>query len=93
MDCFKPERFLDSTVDYKGRHFEYLPLALGTLLPSFDWVLPEGVTPETIDMSEKLGISLTKSVPLSAIPMPYPEEWVKAFNEQIKWNSRATTIV
>ncbi|CAN6438960.1 unnamed protein product [Victoria cruziana] len=87
--CFKPERFLDSAVDYKGQHFEYLPfgsgrrmcpgmplahrllpLTLATLLLSFDWVLPEGVTAGTIDMREKLGITLRRATPLRAIPLP-----------------------
>jgi cytochrome P450 len=88
---FKPERFLESNmVDYKGRHFEFipfgsgrrmcpamplasrvLPLALGSLLLSFDWILPEGLKPEDMDMTEKMGITLRKSVPLKVIPTPY----------------------
>jgi cytochrome P450 len=88
---FKPERFLEpNMVDYKGRHFEFipfgsgrrmcpamplasrvLPLALGSLLLSFDWILPDGLKPEDMDMTEKMGITLRKSVPLKVIPTPY----------------------
>ncbi|KAL5740678.1 hypothetical protein ACOSP7_029559 [Xanthoceras sorbifolium] len=48
-----------------------LPLALGSLLYSFDWVLADGVKPEDMDMSERMGITLRKSVPLKAIPIPH----------------------
>ncbi|XP_057498251.1 iridoid oxidase [Actinidia eriantha] len=50
---------------------QVLPLALGSLLHSFDWTLPEGVKPEDMDMSERMGITLRKAVPLKAIPVPY----------------------
>ncbi|TKY50553.1 steroid 17alpha-monooxygenase or 17alpha-hydroxyprogesterone aldolase [Spatholobus suberectus] len=86
---FWPERFMEpNTLDYKGRHFEFipfgsgrrmcpamplasrvLPLALGSLLHSFDWVLPDGLKPEEMDMTEGLGITLRKAVPLKAIPV------------------------
>lgn len=48
-----------------------LPLALGSLLHSFDWVLADGIKPEEMDMTERMGITLRKSVPLKAIPIPY----------------------
>lgn len=48
-----------------------LPLALGSLLYSFDWKLGDGVKPETMDMTERMGITLRKAVPLKAIPLPY----------------------
>ncbi|PIA25399.1 hypothetical protein AQUCO_11600004v1 [Aquilegia coerulea] len=48
-----------------------LPLALGSLLYSFDWVLPNGLKPENMDMSERLGITLRKAVPLKVLPVPY----------------------
>ncbi|KAJ9181465.1 hypothetical protein P3X46_009593 [Hevea brasiliensis] len=48
-----------------------LPLALGSLLYSFDWVLADGIKAEDMDMSERMGITLRKSVPLKALPMPY----------------------
>ncbi|KAM3689421.1 hypothetical protein ACB098_09G046400 [Castanea mollissima] len=48
-----------------------LPLALGTLLHSFDWVLADGLKREEMDMTERMGITLKKAVPLKAIPIPY----------------------
>ncbi|WJX15547.1 hypothetical protein P8452_05679 [Trifolium repens] len=88
---FWPERFMEpNMVDYKGRHFEFipfgsgrrmcpamplasrvLPLALGSLLSYFDWILPNGLKPEDMDMTEGMGITLRKAVPLKAIPVPY----------------------
>jgi hypothetical protein len=40
-------------------------------LLSFDWILPDGLKPEDMDMTEKIGITLRKSVPLKVIPTPY----------------------
>ncbi|XP_047971090.1 iridoid oxidase [Salvia hispanica] len=48
-----------------------LPLALGSVLHSFDWVLGGGVKAAEMDMSERMGITLRKAVPLRAIPIPY----------------------
>lgn len=48
-----------------------LPLALGSILLLFDWVLADGIDPGDMDMSEKMGITLKKAVPLKAIPVPY----------------------
>lgn len=48
-----------------------LPLALGSALHSFDWVLGGGMKPEEMDMNERMGITLRKAVPLRAIPIPY----------------------
>ncbi|KAL6138442.1 hypothetical protein ACLB2K_063725 [Fragaria x ananassa] len=48
-----------------------LPLALGSLLHSFDWVLQDGLMPENMDMAERMGITLRKSVPLEVIHIPY----------------------
>uniref|UniRef100_A0A7N0SYT0 Cytochrome P450 n=1 Tax=Kalanchoe fedtschenkoi TaxID=63787 RepID=A0A7N0SYT0_KALFE len=50
-----------------------LPLALGSLLLKFDWVLPDGADPAKMNMAEKMGITLRKAVPLKVIPMPYKE--------------------
>lgn len=48
-----------------------LPVALGSLLHSFDWVLADGLKPEEMDMTERMGITLRKAVPLKVIPIPY----------------------
>ncbi|XVF07634.1 hypothetical protein REPUB_Repub06bG0156300 [Reevesia pubescens] len=48
-----------------------LPLTLGSLLHSFDWILADGFKPEDMDMTEQMGITLRKSVPLMVIPLPY----------------------
>ncbi|KAF5747837.1 putative cytochrome P450 [Tripterygium wilfordii] len=85
--CFKPERFLGSNIDYKGQHFELIPfgsgrricvgmslaqqvvpLVLGTLVHDFDWELSSNSSPETIDMTERGGITSRKLIPLKAIP-------------------------
>ncbi|KAL4187184.1 hypothetical protein AMTRI_Chr09g17640 [Amborella trichopoda] len=44
-------------------------LMLASLLQSFDWELPLGWKPEEMDMSEELGFTLHKKVPLEVIPM------------------------
>ncbi|XP_058087507.1 cytochrome P450 76A1 [Magnolia sinica] len=48
-----------------------LPLALGSLFHSFNWTLADDLKPEDIDMSERMGITLKKAVPLRAIATPY----------------------
>nr|XP_043612415.1 iridoid oxidase-like [Erigeron canadensis] len=48
-----------------------LPMALGTLLHKFEWVLGDGVNAKDMDMNERIGITLRKAVPLMAIPVPY----------------------
>lgn len=48
-----------------------LPLALGSLLLSFDWVLADGLKPDDMDMTERMGITLRKAVPLEVIPIPF----------------------
>ncbi|EOA25946.1 hypothetical protein CARUB_v10019335mg [Capsella rubella] len=48
-----------------------LPLAIGSMVRSFDWALENGLNAEEMDMSERIGITLKKAVPLEAIPIPY----------------------
>uniref|UniRef100_A0A6N2NHB3 Cytochrome P450 n=1 Tax=Salix viminalis TaxID=40686 RepID=A0A6N2NHB3_SALVM len=74
---FFPERFLDSSYDFNGQSFEYLPfgsgrricpgihmgsitveIILSNLLYCFDWILPNGLQKEDINMEEKAGVSL-----------------------------------
>ncbi|XP_038687187.1 LOW QUALITY PROTEIN: geraniol 8-hydroxylase-like [Tripterygium wilfordii] len=47
-----------------------LHLMLGSLIHSFDWKLEDGVTPETMNMEDKFGLTLQKAQPLRAIPIP-----------------------
>ncbi|XP_077248636.1 geraniol 8-hydroxylase-like [Tasmannia lanceolata] len=43
-------------------------LMLASLLHSFNWKLPDGMKPETVDMDDKFGVTLQKAIPLLAIP-------------------------
>nr|AHX24364.1 CYP76A26-like protein [Lonicera japonica] len=43
-------------------------LALATLVQSFDWEFPAGEGPKTLDMDERLGLTLRKKNPVKAIP-------------------------
>ncbi|KAK7284931.1 hypothetical protein RJT34_19685 [Clitoria ternatea] len=45
-----------------------LHLVLGSLLHRFDWELETHVTPSTIDMRDRLGITMRKLQPLFAVP-------------------------
>ncbi|XP_054819085.1 desmethyl-deoxy-podophyllotoxin synthase-like [Prosopis cineraria] len=87
---FIPERFINSSVDYRGSDFEYTPFGAGkrvcpgmlfgpaiteillaNLLCYFDWDLPAGITPETLDMDEVfLGSTLRKKSHLILVPTP-----------------------
>ncbi|XP_052173190.1 iridoid oxidase-like isoform X1 [Diospyros lotus] len=83
--AFRPERFIGSSVEYKGQNFELLPfgagrricvgyslahrtilLVLATLLHLFDWEAAGGA--ESVDMRERMGITLRKLVPLKVVP-------------------------
>lgn len=43
-------------------------LALATLVQSFDWEFPAGEGPKTLDMDERLGLTLRKKNPVKVIP-------------------------
>jgi cytochrome P450 len=45
-------------------------LLLASLLHSFEWALPQDMSADQVDMSERFGITLDKVVPLEAIPTP-----------------------
>lgn len=46
-----------------------LYLMLGSLINAFDWKLEDGISTESLNMEEKLGITLQKAQPLKAVPM------------------------
>ncbi|GAB4834294.1 hypothetical protein Ancab_039969 [Ancistrocladus abbreviatus] len=46
-----------------------LHLILGSLLHSFNWKLEDMVTPESLDVDDKFGITLQKAQPLNGIPI------------------------
>lgn len=43
-------------------------LVVAQLVHCFDWALPDGISPEELDMSEKFGLSLPRAEHLVAIP-------------------------
>jgi len=45
-------------------------LVLGSLIHSFHWAPPKGMSAEQVDMTEKFGLALQKVVPLEAIATP-----------------------
>eukprot|EP00253_Pinus_taeda_P036684 PITA_36684 len=45
-------------------------LVLASLIHSFDWAPPLGISAENVDMGDKFGMTLHKAVPLEAIPTP-----------------------
>ena len=64
-----------------------LPLAhrmvhvvIASLLHSFNWSLPDGMTAEKMDMTEKFGITLQRASPLIAVPSQRLP--VQLFNDQ-----------
>ncbi|KAI3684480.1 hypothetical protein L6452_33704 [Arctium lappa] len=78
---FKPERFLNSRIDYNGFHFEFLPfgihfamavneLVLANLVYKYDMKLPDGARGEELDMSEITGLSLHRKSPLLVVATP-----------------------
>ncbi|XP_048560132.1 desmethyl-deoxy-podophyllotoxin synthase-like [Triticum urartu] len=47
-----------------------LEITLANLLYHFDWVLPDGASPESLDMSEKFGMTVGRSSDLQLIAIP-----------------------
>jgi len=45
-------------------------LMLGSLIHSFEWAPPKGISHDQVDMTEKFGLALQKAVPLEAIATP-----------------------
>ncbi|KAG5541548.1 hypothetical protein RHGRI_021400 [Rhododendron griersonianum] len=48
-----------------------LSMTLGSILLAFDWILEDGVEPSEMDMSEHMGATLKKAIPLKALAIPY----------------------
>ncbi|KAL7101281.1 hypothetical protein ACP275_08G045200 [Erythranthe tilingii] len=81
---FKPERFIGSEVDLKGRDFELIPFGGGRrICPGLPLAVRmvsvmvgsllnsfDWKIEEEIDMEEKFGITLHKARPLLAVPIP-----------------------
>ncbi|KAK6942670.1 Cytochrome P450 [Dillenia turbinata] len=67
--------FLDVLLDYEGRNGNEVHKNLShkdicAVIMSFDWILEDGVAPETLDMGERFGTVLRENVPLKAVPKP-----------------------
>ncbi|KAK2989134.1 hypothetical protein RJ640_027208, partial [Escallonia rubra] len=43
-------------------------LMIASLVHHFEWQLPQGVTPENLDMNDKFGLTLERATPLVAVP-------------------------
>jgi cytochrome P450 len=48
-------------------------IVLANLLYHFNWMLPNGIVPESLDMSEKFGITASRMCELQLIATPYPQ--------------------
>ncbi|RZC50036.1 hypothetical protein C5167_018464 [Papaver somniferum] len=87
---FRPERFINNPLDFKGQEFHYIPfgsgrrgcpgIAFGTtsieftianLLYWFDWDVPAGQNMEKLDMTEAIGLTVNKKLPIYAVPTLY----------------------
>ncbi|XP_051136844.1 cytochrome P450 71D95-like [Andrographis paniculata] len=89
-DTFMPERFENSSLDYLGNNFEYLPFGAGRrkcpglnfgmanlvvplsqMMYHFDWHMPEGMSPDDIDVTEVDGLSISRKNSLFLVPTIY----------------------
>ncbi|KAK6136313.1 hypothetical protein DH2020_029934 [Rehmannia glutinosa] len=87
-ESFKPERFLEKSVDFNASSLEYIPfgagrrmcpgmiygptiveLQLAMLLYHFDWILPDGMKPEDVKMTELFGTTSRRKHELFVIPV------------------------
>ncbi|GMY30999.1 cytochrome P450 71D11-like [Fagus crenata] len=77
---FYPERFLDSSIDYKGTNFEYIPFGAGRrICPGITFGLANVELPlalylmknEDLDMTEAFGITVRRKDDLQLIPIAY----------------------
>ncbi|KAK6156406.1 hypothetical protein DH2020_010654 [Rehmannia glutinosa] len=85
---FKPERFLEKSVDFKASSLEYIPFGAGRrmcpgtiygpvivefqlamLLYHFDWILPDGMKPEDLEMTEVFGVASRRKQDLYVVPI------------------------
>ena len=86
VEDFFPERFIDSDIGLRGRHFQLLPfgsgrrgcpgmhlgltnvwLVVAQLAHCFDGELPNGMSPNELDMSEKFALTVPRANHLLAI--------------------------
>lgn len=84
-ESFDPERFIDSSIGFKGTNFEFIPFGAGRricpgmafafevplalLLYHFDWKLPNGMKHEELDITEFSGVTVRTKYDLQLIPI------------------------
>ncbi|XP_047050874.1 cytochrome P450 736A117-like [Lolium rigidum] len=69
-------RFLESEVDFRGGHFQFIPFGAGRrICPGMQWELPDGMAPGELDMSDTPGLTMPRRVGLRLIARPY--QWEK----------------